>query len=239
MNKLTSHQCAQLEQVRAISFDLDDTFWDCAPAIINAEEALYQWLEEHYPAITARYSREDMPQMRADMYKTHPHLSTDVTLMRKTFLEELIGPHRNDKHTAEDAFSVFYRVRSEVVLYEGTHDILQALSKTHKLAAITNGNADLTQIGLAHYFNDIQRASINNPPKPGKHMFDACCSNLGIASGQLLHVGDNPETDVFGAQQAGVLSVWFNQLEAPWPDNLQRADFEVRSLPELQRVLSA
>jgi len=239
MSSLTGHQSAVLNRVRAVSFDLDDTFWDCAPAIIKAEETLYQWLEKHYPAITDAHSREDMPIMRAAMYETHPHLATDVTLMRKAFLEELLQPHLNDNHTAEHAFDVFYRARSEVVLYEGTHELLQALKNTHQLAAITNGNADLKQIGLAHYFEDIQRAAIDNPPKPSSHMFDTCCSNLGIAANQLLHVGDNPKTDVFGAQQAGAHTVWFNQLEARWPDELKSADFEVRSLPELQHLLGA
>ena len=31
-----------LGDIKAISVDLDDTFWDCAPAIIAAEKALYR-----------------------------------------------------------------------------------------------------------------------------------------------------------------------------------------------------
>lgn len=238
----------QLAGVRAVSFDLDDTFWDCAPAIVKAEDVLYEWLEKNYPNVTAKHTREAMPDMRADMYQTHPHLATDVSMMRKAFLQQLLQDYENSETLAEEAFAVFYRARSEVVLYEGTHELLQSLKPTHKLAAITNGNADLNLIGLADYFEDIQCATLTNRPKPASDMFDTCCANLGIVSRELLHVGDNPRTDVIGGHLAGALTVWFNQSGEPWPESLlapeesgpgfRGPDFEVSSLPELQKLLT-
>ncbi len=243
------NQTEQLSTIRAVSFDLDDTFWDCAPAIIRAEQTLYSWLSENHPGITERYSAEQMPEMRARMYQTHPHLKTDVSMMRKAFLEQLLDGTDNGAKSAEEAFSIFYRARSEVSLYEGTHELLKSLQNTHKLAAITNGNADLHLIGLADYFDDIQRATLTNPPKPASDMFDACCSNLGINNAELLHVGDNPETDIVGGYLAGARTVWFNQSNEAWPEHLQGPDvagsefrgpdFVVSSLPELQKLLSA
>lgn len=239
----------KLDAIRAVSFDLDDTFWDCAPAIVKAEETLYVWLEQHYPDIAAKHTREAMPEMRANMYQTHPHLKTDVTMMRKAFLQQLLEDHEHSEQKSEDAFAVFYRARSEVVLYEGTHELLKALKKTHLVTAITNGNADLGQIGLDHYFDDIQRAALDNPPKPASDMFDRCCKNIGIANNELLHVGDNPETDVVGGHLSGALTVWFNQSGEPWPDafsspkgcdpNFSGPDFEVSSIPELQALLTS
>ncbi len=227
-----------LKNIKAISFDLDDTFWDCAPAIVQAEETLYLWLEQRYPAVMENTSREHMREQRAAMYQTHPHLSTDVTMMRKAFLQQLFEHDANAEQIAEQAFAVFYKSRSQVVLYEGAHEILRALQDTHRVAAITNGNADLDLIGLSHYFQDIQSASLDNPPKPARDMFDRCCQNLGVAADELLHVGDNPQTDVMGAHNAGVRTVWFNQMEAIWPEQFSRPDFEVKSLPELQHLLS-
>lgn len=239
----------KLATIRAVSFDLDDTFWDCAPAIVRAEDTLYNWLEHHYPEVTAKHSRDAMPDMRAQMYQTHPHLSTDVSMMRKAFLQLLFADYDNKEQRAEDAFAVFYKARSEVMLYDGTHELLSALKPTHKLAAITNGNADLKLIGLADYFEDIQCATLNNPPKPASNMFDSCCANLGVSNAELLHVGDNPKTDVIGGHLAGAKTVWFNQSAEPWPDallapemsgpNFDGPDFEVRSLPELQALLTS
>ncbi len=227
-----------LKNIRAVSFDLDDTLWDCAPAILHAENTLYSWLEQHHPHIVARRNRDKLRELRADMYQTHPHLITDVSMMRKAMLHLLFDQHENRELLVEEAFSVFFAARSEVELYEGTHELLAALQKDYKVAAITNGNASLELIGIADYFHDIQSASLANPPKPEPDMFEACCRKFRIAAHELLHVGDNPQTDVVGGHNAGIRTVWFNQFGADWPEALPRADFEVQSLAELQQLLT-
>jgi len=222
---------ALLKQVKAVSFDLDDTFWDCAPVIISAENALSEWLQQHYPEVVEANTLESMTERKATIYETHPHLASDVTAMRKALIRTLFENRQNATELTDQAFDVFYRARSQVTLYDGTENLLKALKSTHKLAAITNGNADLDLVGIAHYFDDVLRASLQHRPKPDSHMFDTCCSNLGIAASELLHVGDN-------GHNAGVLTVWFNQIGAEWPSELPRATFEVSSLPELQELLS-
>ena len=37
--------------IKLIGFDLDDTLWDVAPIIRNAESHLNQWLIENVPAL--------------------------------------------------------------------------------------------------------------------------------------------------------------------------------------------
>lgn len=37
--------------IKLITFDLDDTLWDNAPAIIGAETLLRDWLTEHAPRL--------------------------------------------------------------------------------------------------------------------------------------------------------------------------------------------
>lgn len=228
-----------LTNIRAVSFDLDDTFWDCEPAIVRAEAVLRQWLDRHHPELSAAHSPQTLQEMRTELYTTHEHLATDVTLMRKTLLTQLFNAKPNSEQLADQAFDVFYKERSNVELYDGTHEILAALKPDYKLAAITNGNADLELIGLADYFHEIRRADLNNPPKPAIDMFQSCCKVLDVAAGELLHVGDNPHTDVLGGHNAGVRTVWFNQARATWPDDLPRADIEVQSLAELQQLLTS
>ena len=231
---MTSHT---LNNISAVSFDLDDTLWDCAPAIIKAEEALYLWLSQNYPQITQRYSYTDMHAMRMQTYKERTDLASDVTLMRKAFLHTIFSDLLDTDSHVDAAFEFFYRERSRVELYEGTHELLTALGNTYKLAAITNGNADLELIGLAGYFDDIQRATITNLAKPASDMFVKCCSNLNIDLDRLIHVGDNPQTDVVGARDAGAKTIWFNNTGAQWPEHLATADFEANSLAELQTLL--
>ena len=37
------------DNIRALTFDLDDTLWDNRPVLRAAEQSLYDWLAEHYP----------------------------------------------------------------------------------------------------------------------------------------------------------------------------------------------
>ena len=41
--------------LRCITFDLDDTLWDCEPVILRAEQRFYDWVGENFPKIAERY----------------------------------------------------------------------------------------------------------------------------------------------------------------------------------------
>ena len=227
-----------LAAVKAVTFDLDDTLWHCAPAIRRAEAAVYDWFVTETPRIVAGHSAESLLEHRMHIHATHPELHADVTALRKTAFRALLREYAYAESLAEQAFAVFYRARSKVDLYAGVHEMLEALASRYRLAAITNGNADLQQIGIAPYFDDIQQANLDNAPKPDPHMFNAILTRFDIPAHALLHVGDNPETDIGGAHNAGVLSIWFNQFDETWPAELTEPHFQVKSLAELQHLLT-
>jgi putative hydrolase of the HAD superfamily len=139
---------------------------------------------------------------------------------------------------AEDAFAVFYRARSEVQLYDGAVDMLKALKSRYRLAAITNGNADLDLIGISGYFDVIYAANIDLPPKPEPDMFHRCLVQLNLPASALLHIGDNPVADVGGGLNASVQTLWFNQYNADWPEHLPRPHFQAQKLSEIVTLLT-
>jgi len=49
--------------------------------------------------------------------------------------------------------------------------------------------------------------------------------------------GDTPETDVQGAQRAGLRAVWLNRDHRQWPGNLARPDAVIKDLGQLPGVL--
>lgn len=226
-----------LDEIKAISFDLDDTFWDCAPAIIAAEEALYRWFAVETPRIAESHSPESLVQHRVAVGNEQPHLRTDVTALRVESIRRLLLAHDYDPDNADTAFAVFYRARSNVKLYDGVVDMLDALRKKYRLAAITNGNADLEQIGIGHFFEDIQAASLDSPPKPEADMFHRCLELFALPPSALLHVGDNPETDIGGGHNAGVQTLWFNQHGDQWPDIIDGPHHVVGSIADLHSLL--
>lgn len=224
---------ASSDALKVISFDLDDTFWDCAPAINNAEQALLEWHRVHTPRITAAHDADSLLAFRSKLRERYPELAGCVTAVRLQGLRDLLSDFDYSQSLAEEAFDIFYQVRSEVVLYPQVLELLEFLAQRFKLAAITNGNADLKQIGIESYFDGIFAANLELKAKPHADMFDRCRDHFDVQSHQILHIGDNPVTDVVGGLNAGVQTLWFNQHALDWPGEQPGPHFEARSISQV------
>ena len=228
----------ELEGVRAVSFDLDDTFWDCAPAIERAEGVLRQWLAREAPRVLEVHDPDEVARHRRALVEAEPALAGDVTELRKRSLAELFRRAEHEHALSEVAFDVFYRARSEVVLYEGVVELLDALAPRYRVAAITNGNADLGLIGIADRFELILHASTDWEAKPAPAMFEHALERFGIEAHELAHVGDSAYTDVGGANAIGARAVWFNPERSGWDDAWGAAPaLDVGSIGELRAAL--
>lgn len=227
-----------LESVKAISFDLDDTLWHCAPAIARADAALFAWFGEHTPGIVAQHTPASLQVYQSSIRQAFPELSRCVTATRLAGLRTLLREFGYAESLAEEAFAVFYRARSEVELYQGAVEMLKALKSRYRLAAITNGNADLDLIGISGYFDVIYAANLELAPKPEPDMFLRCLSQLALPASALLHIGDNPVADVGGGLNASVQTLWFNQYNDSWPEHLPRPHFQAQSLSDIVTLLA-
>lgn len=230
---------ASLKDVTVVSFDLDDTFWDCAPALERAEQVLFEWMKKATPRVTAVHDAQSLLGFRAEFRKKNPQLAGCVTAMRLQGMQALLAEFDYDETLAQDGFNIFYRARSEVTLYPGVKQLLQSLADRYHLAAITNGNADLGYIGIAEYFDKVLAANLEVKAKPAADMFDQCCSHFDIEPGNLLHVGDNQVTDILGAVDAGAQSLWFNQFRLPWQHEAARPHYEARSIGQVSSLLTS
>lgn len=226
-----------LSRIQVISFDLDDTLWDCAPAIVKAEKALYEWHVEKTPAITKVHTPESLLEYRKQVRVEYPELTRCVTAIRKQGLKKLLLEYEYPEEWVDEAFAVFYKARSEVVLYEGVSAMLGQLNQTFRLAAITNGNADLQSIGIEKHFERIYAANLTLLEKPAPDMFHQCLADMNISADALLHIGDNPVTDVHGAAAVGVQTLWFNPYNRTWPEHLEPPNYEVQAIPDVVTLL--
>lgn len=202
--------------IRAVTFDLDDTLWPVAPVIEQAERAMHAWLSEHCPEVTARHALEDLRAIRMRIAEEHPDLAHDFSALRRRSLERALHPHGYDGVHVEGAFKVFYAARQKVALFDDALPVLEALQGRYRLGSISNGNADLEVIGLDHLFRVRIHARRLGHAKPSKEIFLAACEQLGCHPGEVLHVGDDPELDVAGARNAGLQVAWLNRDGTAW-----------------------
>lgn len=202
----------KLQSIKAMTFDLDDTFYDNHPFIKKAEAQLFEYLFSRFPRVE-EMGREAWRTIRREVVTSQPVLNHDMVRLRKTILTHLLtqaGVPQSDIPTeVQFAFDYFYEKRSDFTVKAEYCDLLSWLSQRIPLIAITNGNVDLARIGIADYFQTSLHASINQPMKPHRKMFDMASEELALPPSQILHIGDNLKKDVAGAQMAGFQSAWF------------------------------
>jgi FMN hydrolase / 5-amino-6-(5-phospho-D-ribitylamino)uracil phosphatase len=224
---------------RAITLDLDDTLWPIAPVIERAEVALHDWMLAHAPNTAARYPVAAMRALRDAVALANPQLAHDFTAQRKLSLARALTDGGHDPELAEAAFTAFHIARNRVELYPDVERALTRLAAYAPLAALTNGNADLGQIGLHHHFVFALGAREHGSGKPEAGIFHAACTRLGSAPHETLHVGDDPELDVLGAARAGLRTCWINRGSETWTHAELRPDLIFDNLDALADWLDA
>jgi len=227
-----------LDNIDIIAFDLDDTLWPCMPTIEYAEETLYQWLAQNFPRITDRHSPEDMIRIRQQFMLQDERFTIDLTLLRYELLKQLAREADYDSKTVSEAgFEVFYEARQQVSFYDDVLPCLQRLQLRYRLGAISNGNANVDKVGLGHLIEHSVSASELKVAKPDKLIFHDLVERFGVPANRVLYVGDHPEYDVVGPQNAGLQAIWINRENNVWPEHLQPPRYQISNLHELELLL--
>lgn len=226
--------------LRAISFDLDDTLWPVGPVLRHAEQRLHAHLRHHHPRLAQRFDFQGMLALRERLLSESPDLAKNVTHLRKAVLARAARESGEDEAAMETAFEVFMEARNQVEFYPEVLHVLARLQPHYRLGALSNGNADVARTGLSAYFSFAVSAASVGEAKPHPETFTAAVNAARVQRHELLHVGDDPETDVSGAVLAGVKCVWISRDGNPWPEARfpgLRPDAQVASLTDLPGLL--
>jgi putative hydrolase of the HAD superfamily len=197
--------------LKAILFDLDDTLWPIAPVIAQAETTLHAWLAEHAPKVAQHFTIDELRAHRMALLAEQPELRLDLGKLRRAGLEAAFARVGEDHSHIEGAMRHFAAARNAVTPYEDVLPGLLKLKQRLLLGTITNGNADLDVVGLAHHFTVSLAAAQFGRGKPDPAIFLAACEAMGVAPQEAAYVGDDLQLDVLGAQQAGLRAVWMNR----------------------------
>ncbi|MEP6908417.1 MAG: HAD-IA family hydrolase [Pseudoxanthomonas sp.] len=225
--------------VRAITLDLDDTLWPFAPIGLRIEQVLHEWMLQHSPATAARFPIEAMRTLREEVFAESPHLLHDLGQMRRLTLERALCESGADPALLEPAYETFYAARNQVECYPDSLAALARIAARVPVAALTNGNADLDRIGMAHHFVFQLGAREHGAAKPDASIFHAACARLGVEHHEVLHVGDHAEMDVLGAARAGMRSCWINREHQQWTHDPLQPDLQFTDLSALADWLDA
>lgn len=126
-------------------------------------------------------------------------------------------------------------------VYDDTFQVLDTLKKDYRLVLITNGSPDLQNTKLtitpelAPYFDHIVISGGYGKGKPDRGIFEHALSLMSLQKEEAVMVGDNLNTDILGANRAGIKSVWINREQKE--RNEVEPSYEISQLTDLYEVL--
>lgn len=226
--------------IKLITFDLDDTLWHTAPAIVGAEALLRDWLTDNAPKL-GPVPVEHLWEIRSRLVEADPTFKHRISALRRQVLfhalQEAGYSSAEALELADQAFEVFLHGRHQVEIFPEVVPTLEILAKTFTLGVITNGNADVRRLGLADYFAFALCAEDLGIGKPDPAPFLEALKRGGVDAGEAVHIGDHPADDIAGAQKAGMRAIWYNPAGNLWEAD-RLPDAEISSLTQLPGVLS-
>ena len=226
-----------LEKIRGISFDLDDTLWPVAPTIERAEASLQVWLRANAPQTAlAMATQQGRLELREQIQRTRPDILHDMSALRLELIRLALQRVGEDEALAAPAFEVFYAARQDVQLFDDAEPALAFLASRYPLVALSNGNADVHRVGLGRYFSASFSTRESGVSKPDPRAFHVAAAAASLQPEQILHVGDDASLDELGALNAGMQAVWENRSGLAWP-HAQQGHVTVSSLSALCDLL--
>lgn len=127
-------------------------------------------------------------------------------------------------------------------LFDDVLPCLENLKGKHRLAMLTNGAVDLQDekidgADLRHWFEVITISGEIGIGKPDRQVFDLTLKRLGLGPEQVVMVGNSLKSDIGGAQNVGIRTIWVNRMGEPNETEII-PDAEIADMRTLTKVLS-
>lgn len=211
--------------VNWIFFDLDDTLWNFTANSAVSLRKLY----EISPILKKLFKSIDE---FIDIYHHNNTLMWEYYSQGKVSTAQL-KVERWRRTLATRQFEVLTAVCEELdrnyldilaqekTMIPGVEEMLGRLTKKFLIAVLSNG-FQKTQYKKLHYSGlekYVTRTIVSEEievNKPNPEIFNYAISETGAFRPYLM-VGDNAETDIFGAMKAGWHAIWYNPNGKPFP----------------------
>lgn len=193
------------ETIDAVLFDLDRT-------LCEYERRPGEVLSAAFEAVGVEplFAERDY----LDAYDEFADESEDMLDLRERCFAALAERAGGDPDVGREVAAAFADERDQrnVAFLPGGREALDALADEYPVGLVTNGSPEMQRqklagLGIADRFEVTVFAGYDTPQKPHPEPFRSACEALGVAPSRTAYVGDSLESDVAGAEGAGLQSV--------------------------------
>lgn len=175
------------------------------------------WKEFEQGLITQRKLKVERFKRLADKLK----VSFDETLFAKSYM----------RHLSNGSF-----------LYDDSIELVESLSKDHKLSIITNGLTAVQENRIrksiiSHHFEDIVISEEISISKPNPKIFEHALNNINHTDkSKVLMVGDSLTSDIQGGINFGIDTCWYNPAKLTNNSGI-KPTYEISNFDELKLLV--
>ena len=227
--------------------DFDDTLYDTyGNAVIALSETFEAYhLERYFPDPQSFY--DAYWQANIDLWSRYSkgEITRDYLIVERFRRPLSVGKgfEVTDDLCLEinDTFLEFCSSKPGVI--DGAHELMDYLrNKGYRIHMCSNGFHEvqykkLAACGLRDYFDTIILSEDAGVNKPSPAYFDYALRHAGASRETTLMIGDNLQTDILGALNAGIDALLFNRWNVDVNDSPQTPTFVVSNLRDIINIL--
>ena len=231
-----------MRKFRHIFLDLDRTLWDF-------EENSRQELESIFRKFKLQQLGISLPNEFIKIYKSINEECWSLYRLNKLskedlrnirFLKTLEYFGISDQIIAEQIGQEYVNNSPKrTILIDGCHELLIYLKNKYQLHIITNGFEEvqvkkLSNSKLTPYFEKMITSESAGFKKPRKEIFNYALNLTGAKLSESVMIGDDLQTDIQGAVNIGMESIYFNPNRKNHSFNILA---DVETLLEIKSIL--
>ena len=191
-----------MREYDAVLLDLDGTLCEYVRTKDDLLAAAFGELGVDPPFSARAYAE------RVDRYADRAETMVE---RRRLCFAELAEENGHDPELGREAAAVYADARdhSNVAFLEGGQTLLETLRERYPLGMVTNGDPTMQDqkidgLGIREHFHTVVYAGYDVPAKPNVEAFETALGAMDLDPDATVYVGNNYETDIVGAHEAGL-----------------------------------
>lgn len=228
-----------MKGIKHIFFDLDHTIWDYDRSAQETLSEIYVNLELSKTGLSVKKFVNTFYEVNSKLWVKYNEGLIDREYIKTQRFNEVFSTSGIDPIQTEVASTYFLKNCSlKPYLMEDALTALNYLSNKYELHIITNGfldaqNRKLNSSGINKYFKIMVTSECIDSRKPSPEIFQYSLQEAGASKSESIMIGDNPRTDIQGAKDFGIKTVFYD----PSGRKKSLADFTIQSHMELLKLL--